>query len=139
MTPKVPPPIADSRRQTCNCECKVDFEDPCAFCPKKLWGPELCSAPWELLEEEIKQQEEYDLPFPKTKTLAENFLKAVGMEITAITTGKDELELDEIKRRYSICENCEFFHKQSKRCIKCGCFMKWKTAWRSQHCPIGKW
>jgi hypothetical protein len=45
----------------------------------------------------------------------------------------------EKEQRYSLCEKCEFFHAATKRCQKCGCYLKWKTDWLSQKCPIGKW
>lgn len=136
---QLPPPIVKSRQNACRCACSVDFEDPCATCPKKRWGPQLCETPFEDLLEEQALQTEYELPFPAARALASNFLSSVGSELKARIQGQNELPLETIKRRYSICEGCEFFHAPSKRCKKCGCFLRWKTAWRSQSCPIGKW
>lgn len=45
-------------------------------------------------------------------------------------------------RRLEICGACEFLIRQqgkSDRCAKCGCFLRWKTALESWHCPIKKW
>jgi hypothetical protein len=135
-----PAPIVAARRTSCGeCSCPVVFEDACASCPKKLWGPELCPPSPDEMEEERAIQQEHDLPFPAARTLASNLLSAVGSEIKARVSGANELDLEEIKRRYAICEGCEFFHAPSKRCKKCGCYLKWKTAWRSQSCPVGKW
>lgn len=43
------------------------------------------------------------------------------------------------KQRLSICELCEFYNKETSKCVKCGCFMKAKTLFPSAKCPIGKW
>ena len=45
---------------------------------------------------------------------------------------------DIITRRWDICMDCEFLHKQN-RCKKCGCFMKVKTKISIASCPIRKW
>jgi hypothetical protein len=137
MPSLLPPPISADRRKLCgNCTCEVNFEEACAACPHKKWGPKLCPEPPVGV---VQYTTASDTPFPKTVTLASNFLSAVSSEIKARIVGKEELELDEVKRRYAICEGCEFFHTPSKRCKKCGCYLKWKTAWRSQKCPVGKW
>lgn len=41
--------------------------------------------------------------------------------------------------RFKICEECPHFLKNTKRCAKCGCFLKLKTAVPGFHCPIDKW
>jgi len=140
MIHQVPPPIAKSRRRICgNCDCPVAFEDACSSCPRKKWGPQLCPPSFEELQDERLIQKEYDLPFPPPRAMASNFLKAVTSEFAARKSGANQLSLDEIRNRYAICEGCEFFYAPSKRCKKCGCYLKWKTAWRSQKCPVGKW
>lgn len=105
----------------------------------KKWGPEMCEAALDEIEVERAFQQEHQLPFPNIRDMALNLAAAVKSEVTSRVSGENQLELDEIKRRYAICEGCEFFHSPSKRCKKCGCFLKWKTAWRSQTCPVGKW
>ena len=45
----------------------------------------------------------------------------------------------EMERRYAICQECPFFMKGSKRCSKCGCFMKLKTSLEQAKCPVHKW
>jgi len=46
---------------------------------------------------------------------------------------------EDIDHIYSICQGCEFFSKNTKRCKKCGCFMKLKTTLKMAKCPVGKW
>jgi hypothetical protein len=46
---------------------------------------------------------------------------------------------DEIEKRISICESCEFYIKSTTNCKKCGCFMKAKTKFKGVSCPIMKW
>ena len=41
--------------------------------------------------------------------------------------------------RYSICKSCEFCLPVVRQCIKCGCFMKFKTTVPHATCPEGKW
>jgi hypothetical protein len=135
LNPQLPDPIVRTRKATCSCTCDVDFSDPCASCPKQRWGPVFC----EQLED-VEFSEEIDGScFPPVETLASNFFSAIGSELKARVNGTASLEKEEVARRYAICEGCEHFQAKSKRCIQCGCFLKWKTAMRSQHCPIGKW
>jgi len=44
----------------------------------------------------------------------------------------------EVKARYKICEQCEFF-TSLKFCSKCNCYMPLKTKFPSKTCPIDKW
>lgn len=41
--------------------------------------------------------------------------------------------------RMSICERCDRFDKQSKRCNACGCYMKLKVKIPDMKCPLDKW
>ena len=49
------------------------------------------------------------------------------------------VEADMQTRRMAICEACELFIPESKRCEKCGCLMTHKTTLKQATCPIGKW
>jgi hypothetical protein len=44
-----------------------------------------------------------------------------------------------IEHRLAICNSCEWFKKNLKKCKKCGCFMSLKSTLRQATCPIGKW
>lgn len=41
------------------------------------------------------------------------------------------------KYRHDICMNCEKL--SGKTCSICGCFVKTKTKWSTEKCPIDKW
>lgn len=41
--------------------------------------------------------------------------------------------------RMNICNGCEFFRKEDKRCSQCGCFMEAKTRLKKAFCPTHKW
>lgn len=41
--------------------------------------------------------------------------------------------------RMNLCNGCEFFIKDVKRCTQCGCFMEAKTRLKKAFCPIHKW
>lgn len=71
---------------------------------------------------------------------ARNFATATAKHIAAgMPTASDE----EILRRWTICQGCEFLKNDA--CSKCGCtvardrkFVS-KLAWADQSCPAGKW
>jgi hypothetical protein len=46
---------------------------------------------------------------------------------------------EELFKRLSICDHCEFVDKSLNRCNQCGCFLQIKAHWASERCPIGKW
>jgi hypothetical protein len=41
-------------------------------------------------------------------------------------------------RRFGICQECEFL-ATGNRCVKCGCFMEFKSRLTGMKCPAGKW
>ena len=44
------------------------------------------------------------------------------------------------KDRLAICADCEHFEpKRQNRCLKCRCFMDFKTLLPDSECPLGKW
>jgi hypothetical protein len=44
-----------------------------------------------------------------------------------------------IEYRLNICNSCPAFRKNTKRCSKCGCFMKLKSTLKQASCPLHKW
>ena len=46
---------------------------------------------------------------------------------------------DIVESRLKICNSCPAFRKNTKRCSKCGCFMKIKATLLDAKCPIGTW
>ena len=72
-------------------------------------------------------------------TQAKNVVKAVGQAIKNPTpVSKEEQE-----RRLGICKGtvdtpkCDFY--LNGRCLKCGCYVNWKSRLEAWHCPIQKW
>lgn len=64
--------------------------------------------------------------------------KAVNLtEATAehIADGLVNVTEEEQSRRMAICQSCPFFVAGNATCLKCGCYLKTKTAWRSGKCP----
>ena len=45
----------------------------------------------------------------------------------------------ETTRRLNVCMKCPFLRPESMKCIKCGCHLKLKVRFESEHCPIDKW
>lgn len=76
-------------------------------------------------------------PLPSVPRTAANLAKAVATDIAQGMPRRTEEEAQAILKDF--CEPCEFYRDSDHRCSKCGCFLATKTAWKSQHCPVGKW
>lgn len=80
----------------------------------------------------------------KTKvSIYRKLLNFIIASIKHILNGGKRTSKEERKKRYAICQSCEFFDNSS--CIQCGCpisrhekFIS-KLDWANQHCPVGKW
>ena len=71
---------------------------------------------------------------------SKNLGKDVVNNFKSVIAGNPiNVEQDEAGKRKAICNGCEFFNKQSERCLKCGCYMAVKVYLKASHCPIGKW
>lgn len=78
--------------------------------------------------------------FPSLPDQAKNLTELIAASIRkAIENDEIFTSSDEKKRRYDICQSCEFFYSDSKRCQKCGCFMEHKTGITAAQCPENKW
>lgn len=54
--------------------------------------------------------------------------------------GVDQSVPEEVaKERLEICNNCPKMIKLTGNCKSCGCFVKYKTKVRQEHCPLYKW
>lgn len=73
---------------------------------------------------------------PSLLRKAANFAVAV---VKHVAHGLPQTPPAEIERRQSICAQCE--HQADGRCThkQCGCFLKLKTAWLMERCPMGRW
>lgn len=41
--------------------------------------------------------------------------------------------------RLDCCEDCEYLTANATRCIKCGCFVRFKAWMATESCPLDKW
>ena len=64
------------------------------------------------------------------------FSKAVTSQVIA---GCPATSDEEIKNRSEVCSICPSLNKEEYRCNECGCYLKYKIAWATQECPLGKW
>lgn len=79
-------------------------------------------------------------PYPSPLQMAKNLGSSVVRNIQSVAAGNDlRLSEDEANRRLAVCQQCEFFREDQKRCGKCGCYMAVKTYLKAERCPIGKW
>lgn len=128
------PAIIGTRRAVCRkCDCGADPSDPCAACARHKWfaqpGCKEVSEPVQGVQ----------APPPSLTAMAVTATAALAAEASAILRGEPAVSDEEIARRLGICQPCGNYQQESKRCSLCGCFLKFKTALRSQNCPAGKW
>jgi glycerol-3-phosphate cytidylyltransferase-like family protein len=87
--------------------------------------------------------------FPSFSRMVKSVAKVAVDETKAIAQKEPPVSEEEQKKRLEICMACEYFapniqelpesKRKQQRCVKCGCFMKFKSRLRSQHCPVNKW
>jgi len=86
---------------------------------------------------------------PSMVQMAKNAATSAVQEAKAIVNHEPPVSAEEEANRLSICVGCEFYtpnipelpekERAQNRCVKCGCFMNFKSKLRSAHCPVGKW
>jgi hypothetical protein len=64
----------------------------------------------------------------------QRIIRAIPKVLTALTVSGDTVQANE---RLAICKTCH--HYDGTRCLKCGCFMAFKSRLANEHCPVGKW
>jgi len=86
------------------------------------------------------QYEGSSLEMPSMIEQAKNLTVATIKVGKALYNGDDVLVSDKVKtERQKICDTCEFYEAQSKRCSKCGCATEYKLGLATEECPEGKW
>ena len=73
---------------------------------------------------------------PTKGKMAKSAAKSVGKALASVMTGKP-LAAEDAEKRRAICAECEY--QKGNRCLKCGCFLRFKTWLRTDNCPVGKW
>ena len=84
----------------------------------------------------MTNKEEFPSLPEQGKNIADLLAKAIRDAVDGNELFASEFEQ---QRRYDICQVCEFFHTEQKRCKKCGCFLQNKVTFKSASCPIHKW
>ena len=64
------------------------------------------------------------------------FMRSVAL---FANSGFSIVESEVRKERMSVCESCEHFDVNKNKCNKCGCYLKVKTAFSHESCPVKKW
>lgn len=81
-----------------------------------------------------------DGKFPSLVQEAMNLAKSVAKVAVDAAQGKGVAVPEEEKvRRLAICEKCDIYDIERRRCRKCGCQMDMKSMLASLKCEIGKW
>ena len=50
-----------------------------------------------------------------------------------------EKDINLVKERVKICNNCDMLQGLLKMCKVCKCFVAFKASIKTEKCPIGKW
>ena len=75
---------------------------------------------------------------PPKGQMAKNAAGSFARNLKSVMRGNSvNADPDVIKKRQAICKGCEFMKKN--RCLKCGCWLQYKTIFRAEKCPISKW
>lgn len=76
---------------------------------------------------------------PRQRPSKWTMLKNFGREVAKFAAaGFATVNLEEYKRRLTICENCSDF-AADRRCDVCGCYMDVKALMATTDCQMGKW
>lgn len=94
------------------------------------------------MSKEEEQQSKNVVPeFPSYADQGKNLTELISKFVDQALEGDMEILVDEFEknRRFCICQACPYYHRASKRCKKCGCFLPPKVRLKVSECPIKKW
>lgn len=84
--------------------------------------------------------EEPSKELPSFTDMAKSLLGSAKDIFTGVAHGEGVMVSEDVYlQRMSICNTCEFFRQEDKRCTQCGCFMEAKTRFKKTFCPVHKW
>ena len=74
--------------------------------------------------------------------MAKNLGNSIVKNVAHVARGERlKVTPKEAKARMDTCLGCEFITGElnKERCKKCGCWLRLKTQFQAEGCPIGKW
>lgn len=99
----------------------------------------ICLEP-ECHDSEPPKQETTAVHFPSLFQQASGFINTAKDVVGGAMAGEGVKVSEKVyNKRMEMCMSCDYLEKQQLRCIKCGCFMKVKSAFKKSYCPVGKW
>lgn len=68
-------------------------------------------------------------------------VKFTSSFIHHVANGLPQTSDPEQEKRLNICKECDKYidNGGDPRCSECGCFLKIKTSWAGESCPLKKW
>ena len=87
-----------------------------------------------ITEEEFNILRDKKVSLPSKRKMIKTAMEAAG---ALFKEGIVKVSKEEHERRHGICLGCEYLI--NKRCLECGCFIKFKSSIEAWHCRIGKW
>jgi hypothetical protein len=88
------------------------------------------------------KKRKFNVEMPSPLQMAKNLGNSIVANATnVINGGYLKLTPKEASERMDICLGCKFITGEinKERCKKCGCFLRYKTEYAAEHCPIDKW
>lgn len=76
---------------------------------------------------------------PSFLTQAVNFSTSI---VKHVAGGMPQTSDNDQEKRLEICRSCDRYNSNdpnNPRCNECGCFLKIKTSWAGESCPLKKW
>jgi len=103
----------------------------------------------EKLLEKLSAQRDKKPPSVQTRfrSIVRRIRNFASASIDHAISGFQKADSDEIRRRLTICESCEYL-TEKQICgttetiisgVTCGCRVKTKSKWKEQQCPQNKW
>jgi hypothetical protein len=92
-------------------------------------------------KQEVKQ-ESNNQELPSKLQMAKNLGNSIVKNVAHVAKGERlKVTPEEAKTRMNTCLGCEFLVGDSnkERCKKCGCWLRMKTQFKAESCPVGKW
>ena len=126
--------ICQSRKRCWQCRVNVSYREGIASTydvPKVNFD-----CPFGITEDSIPEKE-HTTP---VSMMAKNIAEVAVESAKNLETGHPVPSTKEEAAKYiSICEECKYFLKESRRCSICKCFMDAKVKIGAGNCPAKKW
>lgn len=133
------------------CECAAPGYCPRHHCTKSPWEHRLCRRVPEVFDqyergeglclERLRAEAEGAVPAAEGPGLVARAIHLGKAVVRHVADGMERASDLEIQQRLDLCRACPQCDVTPMICRhqSCGCYLRIKTTWRSEACPLGKW